>query len=142
MMKKNIITFVILTSFLTTAFSQKESNVINLTKADFLSKVYNYEKNTEWKYEGSKPCIIDLYANWCKPCRMVAPIVEEIANEYKDRIIVYKIDTDKERELFRFVGIETIPTFIFIPLEGKPAVARGAMPKEEFEKYINQFLLK
>ena len=138
-MKRIIIILITTISYFATASPQKESNVINLNKADFLTKVFNYEKNTTWKYEGDKPCIIDFYANWCRPCKEVAPIVEEIAKAYKDKIIVYKIDTDKESELFRALSLgRSIPTFLFIPVQGKPMVVRGAMPKEQFDIYINQ----
>lgn len=117
--------------------------VVVLNKADFLEKVFNYEKNTEaWVYEGSLPCIIDFYADWCGPCKMVSPILKELANEYKGRIIVYKIDVDKEKELARAFGISSIPTFLFIPGKGTPQSVRGAIPRESFVKVIKEFLLK
>ncbi len=117
--------------------------VIHLTKAEFLSKVFNYEKNpTEWVYEGDKPCIIDFYADWCGPCKRVAPILEELAKEYGDKIIIYKIDVDKENELAATFGIQSIPTILFVPVKGVPQISQGALPKSEFIKQIDNFLLK
>ena len=117
--------------------------VIHLTKAEFLSKVFNYEKNpTEWVYEGDKPCIIDFYADWCGPCKRVAPILEELAKEYGDNIIIYKIDVDKENELAATFGIQSIPTILFVPVKGVPQISQGALPKSEFIKQIDNFLLK
>lgn len=114
----------------------------HLTKAEFLTKVYNYEKNPkEWKYEGKLPAIVDFYATWCGPCKMVAPILEELAGEYKGKIVVYKIDTDKEPELSAAFGIRSIPTLLFIPAEGTPQVSQGAMPKDALKKAIDEFLL-
>ncbi|MDR3796193.1 thioredoxin [Phocaeicola sp.] len=120
----------------------EQSNVTHLTKAEFLTKVYNYEKNPkEWKYEGKLPAIVDFYATWCGPCKMVAPILEELAGEYKGKIVVYKIDTDKEPELSAAFGIRSIPTLLFIPAEGTPQVSQGAMPKDALKKAIDEFLL-
>ncbi len=122
--------------------SENQGEVIVLNKADFLNKVYNYEKNQdEWVYEGDKPCIIDFYADWCGPCRQVAPILKQLAAEYKDQIIVYKVNVDNEKELAMAFGIQSIPTFLFIPKKGKPQLAMGAFPKETFVKQIETFLL-
>ena len=120
-----------------------QANVTHLTKADFLAKVYNYEKNPkEWKYEGDKPAIVDFYADWCGPCKMVAPILDELAKEYDGQIVIYKVDTEKEQELAGAFGIRSIPSILFIPMEGKPEMAQGAMPKASFKKAIDEFLLK
>jgi len=117
--------------------------VIVLNKEDFLKKIYNYEKNSqEWVYEGSLPCIIDFYANWCPPCKKVEPILKELAKEYKGKIVIYKINTDNERELASAFGIRNIPTYLFIPAKGDPQSAAGAMPRESFVKVIDEFLLK
>lgn len=119
-----------------------QGEVIALNKADFLSKVYNYEKNqTQWVYEGNKPCIIDFYADWCGPCKKVAPILKELAAQYKEQIIIYKVNVDKEKELAQAFGIQSIPTILFIPINGKPQLAQGALPKEEFVNQIETFLL-
>jgi thioredoxin len=116
--------------------------VILMNKADFLSKVYNYEKNSsEWVYEGKKPCIIDFYADWCGPCRKVAPIMKELAAEYKDKIVFYKINVDDERELASVFGISSIPLILFVPAEGKPQAVTGALPKGTMVEQINRILL-
>ena len=117
--------------------------VIVLNKADFLAKVFNYEKNaSEWKYEGDKPCIIDFYADWCGPCRRVAPILKELAAEYKDDIVIYKVDVVKEQELASAFGINSLPTLLFVPMQGKPQASMGLQPKETLAKYIDEFLLE
>ncbi|MDR2138152.1 MAG: thioredoxin [Tannerella sp.] len=116
--------------------------VFLLNKADFLTKVYNYEKNSdEWTFEGKKPCIIDFYADWCGPCRRVAPIMKELASEYKGRIDFYKIDVDKEQELAAAFGITSIPLILFVPVGGKPQAAAGFQPKETIVEQIDGFLL-
>ena len=117
-------------------------DVVMMDKADFLTKVFNYEKNSEdWVYEGKKPCIIDFYADWCGPCKMVAPIMKELAAEYKDDIIIYKIDVDKEKELAAVFGITSIPLILFVPMEGPPQAALGAIPKATIVEQINLILL-
>ena len=116
--------------------AQGEVDVLN--KADFLTKVYNYEKNqSEWVYEGTKPCIVDFYADWCGPCKKVSPILKELAGEYKNEIIIYKINVDNEKELAAAFGIQSIPTLLFIPAKGKPQIAQGALSKEQFVEQIN-----
>ncbi|MFA5573804.1 MAG: thioredoxin [Brumimicrobium sp.] len=118
-------------------------NTIQITKADFLEKIANYESNPqEWKYLGDKPCIIDFYADWCGPCKMVSPILEELAAEYKDDIYIYKVDTEQEQELSGVFGIRSIPTFIFCPIDEQPQKASGALPKEGFKQAIDEILLK
>ena len=120
----------------------EKATVIHLSKADFLTKEYKYEKNPdEWKYEGDKPAIVDFYATWCGPCKMIAPVLEELAKEYAGQIVIYKIDTDKEPELSAAFGIRSIPTLLFIPMTGEPQLAQGAMPKAALKKAINEFLL-
>ena len=120
-----------------------QGEVIVFNKADFLSKVYNYEKNqTQWVYEGNKPAIIDFYADWCGPCKKVSPILKELAAQYKDDIVIYKINVDNEKELASAFGIQSIPTLLFIPKTGKPQIAQGALSKEQFVEQIDNFLLK
>lgn len=111
-----------------------------LTKETFLEKVFNYENNKEWKYEGDKPALIDFYADWCGPCKMVAPILEELAEEYGDKLNIYKIDTEAEQELAGIFGIKSIPSLLFVPSEGQPQMAMGALPKDTFEKAIKDVL--
>lgn len=112
----------------------------HLTKQTFMEKVFDFESNKDWKYEGKLPCIIDFYADWCAPCRMVAPILEDLAREYDGKINVYKIDTEKEQELASMFGIRSIPSLLFVPLEGKPQMAMGALPKEAFKEAIQSVL--
>jgi thioredoxin 1 len=106
----------------------------HLTKEKFISKVFNYEQNKEWKFEGDKPCLIDFYADWCGPCKMVAPVLEELSNEYEGKLDIYKVDTEAEQELAAVFGIKSIPSLLFVPLEGQPQMAMGALPKDAFEK--------
>jgi thioredoxin len=123
------------------AQSKGEGEVVLLNKADFLTKVFNYEKQTdEWIYEGKKPCIIDFYADWCGPCKMIAPIMKELAAKYKDDIIFYKIDVDVEKELAGVFGVSSIPLVLYVPMEGPPQASLGARPKEEILEIINSVL--
>lgn len=120
-----------------------KSNIIHLTKAEFLKKVVDYENNVnEWKYLGDKPAIIDFYADWCGPCRKLSPILEEIATEHKGEIIIYKINVDKELDIAQAFGIRSLPTLFFIPTQGNPSVVEGFMQKEELYKAINATILK
>jgi thioredoxin 1 len=112
----------------------------HLTKESFLSKVFNFEANKEWKYEGDKPCVIDFYADWCGPCKMVSPILEELADEFTGKMNVYKINTEEEQELAGAFGIRSIPSFLFVPLNGQPQMAVGALPKETFVKAFKEVL--
>ncbi len=114
----------------------------HLTKQTFFEKVFNWEKNQEWKFEGDLPCIIDFYADWCQPCKIVAPILEELAEEYKGKINIYKVDTEAEVELAGAFGIRSIPSMLFCPKEGQPQMAVGALPKETLIQAINDVLLK
>lgn len=118
-----------------------EGEVIYLTNESFKKLIFNYENFTEWKYEGKRPAIIDFYADWCGPCRMVAPIIEELAREYSGKVDIYKVDTEKERILAQNLGISSLPTILFIPSSGTPQAALGAIPKESFVQAINQILL-
>jgi thioredoxin len=115
---------------------------VHLTAADFKEKVFNYETNKEWKYEGTLPAIVDFYADWCQPCKMVAPVLEDLAREYAGKIMIYKVNTEEEQELASVFGIQSIPTLLFIPKEGQPQSAMGALPKQTFEKVIKDVLLK
>ncbi len=114
----------------------------HLTKQTFQEKVFNYEVNKEWKFEGDLPCIIDFYADWCQPCKVVAPILEELAEEYKGKINIYKVDTEAEQELAGAFGIRSIPSLLFVPKDEQPQMAQGALPKESFKQVIEDVLLK
>ena len=122
---------------------EHKMKTIELTKADFLKKVMDYETNpNEWKYLGDKPAIIDFYASWCGPCKMVAPILEELAEEYDGQIYIYKVNTEEEQELAGLFGIRSIPSILFIPMGEQPQMATGAMPKSSFKEAIDKVLLK
>ncbi|MCB1191689.1 MAG: thioredoxin [Leptospiraceae bacterium] len=108
----------------------------HLTKETFKEKVFDYEVMKEWKYAGKNPCIIDFYADWCGPCKMVAPILEELAIEYDKKVDIYKIDTEKEQELAAIFGIQSIPSILFVPLEAAPQMGSGALPKATFKQLI------
>lgn len=126
----------------TTANEASTGQVIQMNKAMFLEKVFNYETNPDkWSFLGDKPAIIDFYADWCGPCKKVAPIMSELATQYKDDIVIYKIDTDKEKELAQVFQIRSIPSILYIPKEGQPTMTMGALPKAEFEKMIKELLL-
>ncbi|MCG8696882.1 MAG: thioredoxin [Bacteroidales bacterium] len=112
----------------------------HLNKETFKSKVFNFEKNKEWTFEGKIPAIIDFYADWCGPCKMVAPILEELKDEYGDKLDIYKVNTESERELAGMFGIQSIPSLLFIPMDGQPQMAMGALPKDSFKKAINEVL--
>src|SRR5512142_2172117 len=107
-------------------------HVVHLTTQDFKEKIVDYEKGNEWKYEGNLPAIVDFYADWCGPCKMVAPVLEELAKEYSGQILVYKVDTENEQELAAVFGIQSIPTLLFVPKDGQPQAAMGALPKQTF----------
>lgn len=118
------------------------NTVKHLTKSEFLAKVANYEQNPqEWKYLGDKPAIIDFYASWCGPCKALAPVLDELANEYGNQIYIYKVDTEAERELAAAFGIRSIPSLLFVPMQGQPQMAQGALPKTALIEAINQVLL-
>ena len=113
----------------------------HLDKAQFLAYIANYETTPgEWKYLGDKPAIVDFYAPWCGPCRMLSPILEELAQEYADRLTIYKVDTEKELELAAAFGIRSIPTLLFCPMAGSPQMTQGAMGIEDLRRIINEVL--
>ena len=112
----------------------------HLTNETFKEKVFNYENNKEWKFEGEIPAIIDFYADWCGPCKTIAPILEELKEEYGDRLDIYKVNTEEQRELSSVFGIQSIPSLLFIPKEGQPQMAMGALPKETFKQAISEVL--
>jgi thioredoxin 1 len=115
---------------------------IHLSAQDFKDKIFNYETEQEWKFKGDKPAVIDFYADWCGPCRSIAPALEELSEQYKDQLVIYKIDTDKEMELSSLFGIQSIPTLLFIPVNGQPMVQKGAVPKNILQQVIEERLLQ
>ncbi|HTH29954.1 MAG TPA: thioredoxin [Lacibacter sp.] len=115
---------------------------IKLSTEAFKDKVFNYETEKEWKYSGELPAIIDFYADWCGPCKMVAPVLEELSAEYEDKLLIYKVDTEAEMELASVFGIQSIPTFLFIPVDAAPMMQPGAFPKKVFKEVIEEHLLK
>ncbi len=113
-----------------------------LTLAGFKEKVHDFSDNSDWKYLGDKPAIIDFYADWCGPCKAVAPIFEELSDEYADDIVIYKVDTEAEPELSHAFGIQSIPSILFIPMDSSaPMMQRGALPKNVLERVIREELL-
>lgn len=114
---------------------------IQLTTQGFKDKVFDYDVEKEWKYKGDLPAIIDFYADWCGPCKMVAPVLEELSKEYEGKLVIYKVDTEKEMELAGAFGIQSIPTFLFIPVGKDPMMQPGAFPKKVFQQVIEEHLL-
>lgn len=112
-----------------------------MTTQDFKDKVFDYTKHQDWKYQGDLPAIIDFYADWCGPCKMVAPVLEELSKEYEGKLLIYKVDTEKEHELAAVFGIRSIPTFIFVGHDGEPMMQPGAFPKSVFKQLIEEKLL-
>ncbi len=121
----------------------KKMGTIHLTRAEFLKKVANFEQNPQkWEYLGDKPCIVDFYADWCGPCKMIAPILEELAKEYDGQIYIYKVNTEEEQQLSTEFGIRSIPTILFCPIGEEPQMAQGALAKDALKKAIEEVLLK
>ena len=144
-MRKSIILTLICIVFSANIFAQEkgETKVINLTYNEFVKKVWNFEKDPNtFKYEGKLPCVVDFYATWCGPCRKVSPIMEKIAKEYDGKLIVYKIDVDKEPKLASTFGVRNIPTVLFIPIEGQPSKQVGALSEQQYKQIIENNLLK
>jgi thioredoxin 1 len=112
----------------------------NLTKETFIEKVFDFENAKEWKFKGDKPAIIDFYADWCGPCKTVTPILEDLASDYDGQVDIYKIDTEAQQELAGRFGIRSIPSILFIPMEGQPEMFQGALPKASFEEGIKSVL--
>ncbi|ANW97328.1 thioredoxin [Wenyingzhuangia fucanilytica] len=114
--------------------------VQTITKQDFLDKVFNFEKSQEWDFAGELPAIIDFYADWCGPCKALAPLLDELSKEYDGKINIYKVDTEAEQELAGAFGIRSIPSLLFCPKGEKPQMAQGALPKQQFEELIKDIL--
>ncbi|MCL2596690.1 MAG: thioredoxin [Paludibacter sp.] len=128
------------TQELLTQKENKKMGTLHLTTAEFKAKIFDFTANNEWKYEGDKPCLVDFYADWCGPCRMVAPILEDLAAEYGDKIYIYKVDTDAEQEVAAAFGIQSIPSLLFVPMNGEPQMMMGALPKADLKRAIEEVL--
>lgn len=143
-MKKYVVLTVTLLVLLVNGYGQQKKEqagaVVHLTNEQFKKMVFDYEANKEWKYLGNQPCIIDFYADWCGPCRVMAPRLDEVAKEYAGKLIVYKVNTDQQRQLASSMGIQSLPTLLFVPKSGQPRGAVGALPKEALVKAINDVL--
>lgn len=111
-----------------------------LTKETFKKKVFDFENNKEWKFEGELPALIDFYADWCQPCKVIAPVLEELSTEYDGKVKIYKVNTEQEQELAGLFGIRSIPSLLFIPKEGKPQMAQGALPKDSLKSAMKDVL--
>lgn len=154
MKKVLVLAAVILTGVLVYAFTTKNETdqakpvvsgsgqVIPMDKAMFIKDIFDFEKSKEWKYKGTKPAIIDLYADWCGPCKMIAPTMKDLAKEYAGKINVYKVDVDRQKELAAFFNAKSIPLVVYIPLKGEPQFIRGAADKATFKRGVDEFLLK
>lgn len=127
----------------TKAVSESEGKVIKITAAEFKELIYNYEANPQaWVFRGDKPCVIDFYADWCRPCKMIAPILDELAAEYAGKVNFYKVDTQVEQELARVFNISSIPLVVFCGVQGNPQGTMGAYPKEEYKRLIESIISK
>ena len=113
----------------------------HLNKETFRDKVFNYEKNKEWKYEGTLPALVDFWAPWCGPCRLVGPVIDELSKDYAGKVNFYKVNTEEEQELAGMFGIQSIPSLLFIPVSGEPKMALGALPKKELKRIIESELI-
>ena len=121
--------------------AEAKHNTIYLSTSDFIDKVDDYKTSREWKYKGTVPCLIDFYATWCGPCRALSPILEEVAGEYNGKVIIYKVDVDKEKELAALFNVRSIPTLLFVPVAEQPSVIQGGLPKDAVKELIDVILL-
>ena len=120
-----------------------ESKTIKLNKKEFLKRVADFEKSPSvWKYLGDKPAIIDFYADWCGPCRRLAPVLEELATEYNNEIYIYKVNVDDNKEIAEAFGITSLPTIVFVPMSGNPSAGTGFLPKDVLKRAIKDILIK
>ena len=113
----------------------------DLNKETFRDKIFNFEKNKEWKYEGTLPALVDFWAPWCGPCRLVGPVIDQLSEDYAGRVNFFKVNTEEEQELAGIFGIQSIPSLLFIPVVGVPKMALGALPKKELKRIIESELL-
>ena len=134
----------ILTAFLlaTMMMPLMAEDVVYITTEQFRERIFDYKNEKDWKFNGKKPCVIDFYTTWCGPCKRLAPIMEELSQKYCDKVVFYKADTERERELAYVFGINSIPQVLYVPVDGKPMLLKGLYPKEEIVKIIDEFLLE
>ncbi len=137
---KKIVIFLLALSMIIPLMAKEIIKPEHLTLDSFKEKVFDFDAETEWKYKGDLPAIIDFYADWCGPCKRIAPIMEELAIEYEGKVNIYKVDTEDQKQLASMFGIRSIPAILFIPMEGQPQMTTGASPKAEFVKKINEIL--
>ena len=123
------------------AMPMMSEDVVYITTEQFRTRVFDYKNEKEWKYKGKKPCVIDFYTTWCGPCKRLAPIMEELSQKYCDKVVFYKADTERERELAYIFNISSIPQVLYVPVQGKPMILKGLYPKEDIVKIIDEFLL-
>ncbi len=134
---KKLFLILFISSFFVKGFTQK---TVHLTDETFKQLVFDYDKEQKWKYKGKKPAIVDFYADWCRPCKMVAPILDDIAKEYGSKLVIYKVNTEQARKVAAAFGITSIPSLLFIPMNEPPQMAQGALPRESFDKAIGEVL--
>ena len=116
---------------------------VHLKKEDFINRVADYEnKPGEFRFLGDKPALIDFYAEWCGPCKMLSPVLEELSDKFAGKVDVYKINVDEEEELASLFAIRSIPTLIFVTADGRMQRSQGAMGRVQLEEAINNILLK
>jgi len=139
-MFKKILMIVVLAVLINSSFANEKHVIEHLALESFKENIMDFETDQEWNYKGELPAIIDFYADWCGPCRKVAPIMEELAIEYAGKMVIYKIDTEDQKQLAGMFGIRSIPAILFIPKEGQPQMSNGALPKAEYERMIKEIL--
>lgn len=135
---KRILSIILITASFSPLFAQ---SVRQLTTDEFLTNIFNYRTDSVWSYKGNKPCVIDFYASWCGPCKRLAPIMEELAEQYQGKVVFYKVDTEEQRELAQVFNISSIPQVLYIPKKGNPTLLKGLYPKENMIQIIDEVLL-
>ena len=138
---RHILPFLLIVSGALLLPIQLKAEVKYITMEQFQKQVFNYKTDTVWNYLGKRPCVIDFYTTWCGPCKRLAPIMEELSEKYKGKVVFYKADTEKERELAYVFQISSIPQVLYVPKSGQPMLLKGLYPQENIEQIIEEFLL-